>query len=427
MLRTGALAALGGVAGCLNGTVANAADDPNPLDTVPGSATAATHVDVATLLDGDGYRAAANAWLGARAESRLYYGPADVATGIDRFESWTGLDAEGLSTLTWFADLERSADPGAGFVFDADWETSAVVSGMEGDGDYLREGTYNGRTVYRRSSGRGRWLGVLGDGEHAVGPGAAVRETIDVREDDAAPLSEPLRDGYANTRSGPIGFVAEPPAARLPATYRVGGERFELGILSELSYVAGRVFGDGGNRGVALRFAAGDGETAEDVADLFGGAVTAAESAADHDAVAAAMDATSVRRDGDLALLTYEQPLDAVERTLARLGEPRRDPPAVAVGFDYDADAEVLVITHEAGDTVDADALYVRGEGFADVDGVDTTAPGPWAGTTSGEGDVRAGDETTVGAAPDHEISVVWESTEGEDAATLAVTQGPKA
>ncbi|MEF8813885.1 MAG: halocyanin domain-containing protein [Halovenus sp.] len=81
--------------------------------------------------------------------------------------------------------------------------------------------------------------------------------------------------------------------------------------------------------------------------------------------------------------------------------------PGPRVEFDIDhADSE-LVIRHEAGDTVAASELFVRGEGLAET--------GSWlelGGETSVESNsdpaVAAGDSVAVGVADEYEITIVW-------------------
>jgi hypothetical protein len=106
-------------------------------------------------------------------------------------------------------------------------------------------------------------------------------------------------------------------------------------------------------------------------------------------------------------------------------------PPTVSFAFDYESTGDGvgrLTITHEAGDTVASDALFVRGNGFATVDAADQTGPGPWQGSASGDGTtVVAGDSVTVGVTSDYEIEVVWKSSDGDSPATLAVDDGPDA
>lgn len=105
--------------------------------------------------------------------------------------------------------------------------------------------------------------------------------------------------------------------------------------------------------------------------------------------------------------------------------------PQVLFGFDYDSGdgrtRGTLEIRHEGGDTIDGERLFVRGTGFADVDGADQTEPGAWAGTVSDDGTVAAGNTVVVGAESDFEISVVYENPGEAASSVLAEQSGPDA
>ena len=87
-------------------------------------------------------------------------------------------------------------------------------------------------------------------------------------------------------------------------------------------------------------------------------------------------------------------------------------------GFEFEErttdHGRVVVVRHSGGDPVTADDLRLVGEGFADIEGADRTAPGPWAGDVSGEFPRRGeptvvkGDAATVGVTDDCEVHVVF-------------------
>ncbi|QLH81458.1 hypothetical protein [Halosimplex pelagicum] len=105
--------------------------------------------------------------------------------------------------------------------------------------------------------------------------------------------------------------------------------------------------------------------------------------------------------------------------------------PQAVFGYEYESTGDgvgILEVTHEGGDTIPGSQLYLRGAGFAEVDGVDQTAAGQWQGTASGDDEaVVAGDFAEVGVASDYEIAVVWESADGDASATLDEGSGPDA
>lgn len=115
---------------------------------------------------------------------------------------------------------------------------------------------------------------------------------------------------------------------------------------------------------------------------------------------------------------------DLVEsRTLNRV-QPA--PPDVSFRTDYRSTGEgrgVLTLTHDGGPAA-AGNVTLRGTDFADVPGANQTAPGPWAGETSGpdgEPTVRFGDSVTVGVAADCEVRVVFEGM--DPPATVALVE----
>ncbi|PSP47249.1 hypothetical protein BRC60_08745, partial [Halobacteriales archaeon QH_1_68_42] len=105
--------------------------------------------------------------------------------------------------------------------------------------------------------------------------------------------------------------------------------------------------------------------------------------------------------------------------------------PQINLEFEYEESADgqgILTITHQGGDAAAADRVFVRGSGFAEIEGADRTAAGPWQGSASGDdGELFAGDFIDVGVTSDYGIRIVWEAGEGDAAATLAEDRGPDA
>ncbi len=110
-------------------------------------------------------------------------------------------------------------------------------------------------------------------------------------------------------------------------------------------------------------------------------------------------------------------------------------PPQIAFEFEYDtsatdgSDTGVLIITHSAGDNVDAARLSIGGSGIVDLDGVDTDVTAPdtnWADAT-GATEVSAGTSITVGVTSDCQVSVVWTASDADESSVLAEYDGPDA
>lgn len=152
--------------------------------------------------------------------------------------------------------------------------------------------------------------------------------------------------------------------------------------------------------------------------------------------------------------LTYETDADRSERTdtyelrsyegrwviwsqSVRGGDAAGGPVAPQIAFDFGYDtsatdgsrAGVLTVTHSAGDNVDAARLSISGSGVVDLDAVDTdvTAPGTNWGDATGADEVTAGTSVSVGVTSDCDVSVIWTSPDGDDAAILAEYDGPDA
>ena len=104
--------------------------------------------------------------------------------------------------------------------------------------------------------------------------------------------------------------------------------------------------------------------------------------------------------------------------------------PQASFSFDWDGQAgggvENVSIRHSGGDSIQADRLYIRG----DSDSGDTLSQtwGNWTESgISGTTQVSAGNRIEVGVGSAAEIDIVWESTSGEDSATLGNWAGPDA
>jgi len=133
--------------------------------------------------------------------------------------------------------------------------------------------------------------------------------------------------------------------------------------------------------------------------------------------------------------------------------------PTTTIGFNYEQVYEndntvnlgTLKVSHDGGDSIKMQEIYVRGSGIndtkddynpggsgdsniLDVKEIANTGPvqqrtaGQWNGTTSGDDSkVVSGDVTKVPVDSDYEISVVYQSQEGDTSSTLNEHTGPDA
>jgi hypothetical protein len=155
----------------------------------------------------------------------------------------------------------------------------------------------------------------------------------------------------------------------------------------------------------------------------------------------------SVTSDGRTAVVDGTADTASVSRLGPRYGSSGGGsdrPPQVSFSFEYESRGDgvgVTTVSHDGGDSVRASELVFRGSGFVDAGSIPDTVAGQldvtesggqWpaasaSGTIEVEAAVVAGNQARLGVASDAEISVVWESTDGDVSATLAAYEGPDA
>ncbi|WP_324760390.1 type IV pilin N-terminal domain-containing protein [Haloarcula montana] len=107
--------------------------------------------------------------------------------------------------------------------------------------------------------------------------------------------------------------------------------------------------------------------------------------------------------------------------------------PQASFSFDYESGTS-LSVTHDGGDTINANELYIRGQ----LDTSTTNVDLQWSDFGSAGTEVTAGQGITIdgsasnpsaAVAPDgtYDIRVVYESAEGDSSATLGQDSGPEA
>jgi len=127
--------------------------------------------------------------------------------------------------------------------------------------------------------------------------------------------------------------------------------------------------------------------------------------------------------------------------------------PQASFSWDYQADSSavggdadgILTISHDGGDSVKENEIYVRGD-FGASSGVPSA--GPWEDYSDGEKDgagntvifavtasgevggnsaVVSGDRIELATGSEYELDVVYESQEGQSSSTLSEDSGPDA
>ena len=104
--------------------------------------------------------------------------------------------------------------------------------------------------------------------------------------------------------------------------------------------------------------------------------------------------------------------------------------PQATFSFDYEANSSLsspangnLSITHDGGDAIAADELFLRGSSVSGE-------TGNWSslgGTSSSSSDVRAGNSVDIAVSNDDTIRAVFQSNDGGSSATLGRWTGPEA
>jgi len=115
--------------------------------------------------------------------------------------------------------------------------------------------------------------------------------------------------------------------------------------------------------------------------------------------------------------------------------------PTAAYSFDYDTSESGgggssdgnLTVTHDSGDSIDYDDVYIRGSDFEQAtnqswhgyvaDGYASASGSVSGGQTA----VAAGDRAEFGADQTYEVNIVWEDPDGDSSSTLSSDTGPEA
>jgi hypothetical protein len=443
VLKTGAtlggLASIGGLAGCMG--ILDSQSTSGKLDSVPSGSTTVLYADVARFLSDDSVEGSLDEQLSTYSEEMSSV-PASLSDALDRIEDETGLDPRQLNELITFGEV--GADDSFGAVVWTDWSESDLVDAAEWNDTEATETTYEGKTLY--DGGEDDWIGVLDDGVFALGTENSVKSVVDTHSGDADAVGGDVRSAYEQTRDGYVRFAFEVPDEAVPED---SSGQFDVSVFSSVQTGHGSISA-GSDSVFSLSLQTADGESAENVADVIDGGLVTLRNRIEEsspmgpsgeqlsDSVISTIDATEVSQDGSTVTVTISSDIgDFVAVFGAIVGSfvlglgssPQARAPQAAFSFDYDADAGVVEITHDAGDTIRASQLSISGSGFANASGADMTGPGTWQGTTSasmgGQPAIAAGDRVTVGFQSDGELRVVWEGD--QQAATLAMFRGPDA
>jgi len=105
-------------------------------------------------------------------------------------------------------------------------------------------------------------------------------------------------------------------------------------------------------------------------------------------------------------------------------GSLQQSAPQASFGFDYENGPYNVTITHETGDSIEADRLKTTGHQYSTTEWVNTSE------LSSGD-TVSAGTSAVFNNSDDpwdgETVRVVWESENGENSATLSTSTAPSA
>jgi len=420
LLRTAALAGVGGLAGCsalsgddtnetTTGTASNGSGPANGTgsDTGTDASTSASGVrstgqwfPAPSVAERDGY-----AFVTLRPAAMAEFGDALPDARTANFETEIGLD--GFETVGTLRSIHQT---GIGLtVFDGPFDRSPLVEQLTG-ANFSDDGRYQGFQVY------------TADAQRAVGVGDEQVAQVDLR-----PLQVSVDSG--SVLQGAID------------AYTGDGDRYEA-VDGDVSTVLSTLEG-----GHVINYQPGSTALQTDDAVAQGGrwrigsdttaiaTAIAFESEGATDAATVESWATAAGPFGEVApsvstdgrVVTARADVSTGDLGPFAISTTDDSQPEIALDFEYDSDAGTVTITHQGGDSVPADRIEIRGNGFAERTSADQSGNGQWAGETSGgDSTVVAGDSVVVGVTPSYQLFVLYSSGSG-NSVTLGTDSGPDA
>jgi len=236
------------------------------------------------------------------------------------FENRTGIDPEPAEELVVFSAVNGSTPTNAtylGAILHTDAPTERAVTGIQnatGSGYDAR--TVDGRTVYAPTDRSGVWIGVLGDGQVALGTEQAVRDTVAVTTGSADAFDGPLRTAYDGTRNGTVRFATTAPEILLPPS---AGFVTDVQLYRDLRAVGGTYYIESGRTGVELQLRANNDASARSVAQATNGTVAVLPTYVDNETAADAVRSVNVSQHGSTVTVRYEAAFGEFEQVISYL------------------------------------------------------------------------------------------------------------
>ncbi|WP_246983481.1 twin-arginine translocation signal domain-containing protein [Halorientalis marina] len=312
--------AAGSTAGCLDSVPLIGGG--GSLSAVPEDTNGVVYADIDAIREDEGVRTVTDAYLSARSESEWYDGPEDYEEALEEFEDESDLDPEGAHEIVAFAEYggEYSLvdNEYTAVIVDADWDVDDVVDSIEEDNNYeFDEEEHSGQPFYEPDEDYGSYIGVLGDDRMVIGQEDAVEDAIDADQGEDDGIEDELDGAYSNTRSAPVRYASIMPDPgehdSVPESYGRGEDEVDLGVLEDVTTVAGAVYAEGDTRGVEVTMTAEDTDTAENLTDIVEGAISYAEENTYDETAAALLGDLEVSQNGTDVTVSFERTIDELE------------------------------------------------------------------------------------------------------------------
>jgi hypothetical protein len=310
-----AVLAAGGLSGCLDSIPF--VGGSSALGRTPADSEAVATMDAEAVREADASETLADAYFGAKAESRWYDGPEDYDGALERFEDETGIDPGDVTRLTMYAEYDSgysstfNSEYGA-VILEADLSEDDLVDAMEDslDEDY-DDDEESGKTVYEPEEEYNSWIGVLEDGVYVLGAEDAVVDSIKATTGDDEGVDDVLRQAYGDTRDGAVRWVSEIPGSQIPDEVPIGQETIDTEALADAESAAGAMYTTGSTLGATVRITPDDGDDAGDIEDSLDELLSAAADSTRGD-IGDEFDEVELDTAGGTVTMTYERDVDDV-------------------------------------------------------------------------------------------------------------------
>lgn len=472
LLRAGAAATgttvVGSTAGCLD-SLPLVGDDGGSrgeaaTQFVPDDAEMVVFADISGIVGDSNIRSIANAML-EEVDSTAdgYSGPETVEELLEAAEDESEFDLGELKTMTVFGELNADGgDTYAGLVVESGLSESDLTDLIDDAGADYDDDTHNGQTVYTIEEldqqpvdgglgGNAWWLsiaasdgalGVLGDGQYAIGIQDVVEDVIDAASSDGG-MDSDLQAHYGSTNTGYVRMASE-----VPTEVVSGGRLGNVEGADEIEYVSGSFYSSSSSLGIRTRMHTDDSDAAADLEDAVDDLVstlgmTSGETVDDVvDDIEFSTNQGTVRATYEASVEDLQEYATDVVSSLytAQMGSSYGSSGAPAANFawDYDArgsdeDTTLTITLTSANEAIRAGEIYIRGN-LGGYERINQT----WAalGDLSPNHELYAGDAITLayGESLDgrtvtsaFDLSVVWVSPDGSTSAELSRNHGPDA